>query len=494
MKKLLAKIHQPHWLCILLFVVLLLRIPSFFAPYAYGDEMIYLTLGNGIRHGIPLYSGIFDNKPPLIYLMAALAGNLFWFKTILAFWNIVTIAIFWNLTKALFAKKGKLQKVATIIFALLTTLPLLEGHIVNAELFLIGFTVSAVWLFFSQKHNFKNLFLAGVLFSLASLFKIPAAFDIVAVVIFLLIQGFDEKEKFMAIVKKCLYLILGFAIPIGISLIYFFITGHLKDYVSAAFLQNIGYLSTFRSQDMGKSFLVRNFPLIIRGLIVLVGSLLLFFKRKKLSRPFLFICLWLLFGLFAVALSERPYPHYLIQVVPEIALLLAILFTERSFEQSLTVLPLALTFFIPFYYHYYYYPTASYYLRFLKFSLGITKKEQYLASFGSNVVRNYNIANFLVASSTAKDRIFVVGDDAGIYALSRRLPPIKYVTDYHINDYSSMPKVAKELEVNRPTFIILLPQKSVNITSIIPILRKSYILVSEIDGAEIWKLIQIKKL
>jgi 4-amino-4-deoxy-L-arabinose transferase-like glycosyltransferase len=493
MKKFLAKIHQPKWLCFLLFIVLLLRIPSFFAAYAYGDEMIYLTLGNAIRHGIPLYSGIFDNKPPLLYLMAALAGNLFWFKTLLAFWNIATIIIFWNFTKSLFTGKEKTQKIATIIIAILTTLPLLEGHIVNAELFLICFTISAAWLFMSQKHDFRNLFVVGLLFSLATLFKMPAAFDIVAVVVFLFIQGFNEKEKFLGIIKKCLYLSLGFAVPLGISLIYFFVTGHLKDYVTAAFLQNIGYLSTFRPLDAGKSFLVRNLPLIIRGLIVVIASFLLFIKRKKISQPFLFVCLWLVFGLFAVTLSERPYPHYLIQVVPEISLLLAILFTERSLEQSLTVIPLALTFFIPFYYHYYYYPTASYYFRFLKLSSGIIKKEQYLASFGGNVVRNYNVANFLVASSAPNDKVWVIGDDASIYALSRRLPPIKFVADYHINDYSNMPAIVKEVEANKPAFIVLLPQKSLNITPVIPLLRKSYILVSEVDGAEIWKLRQIPR-
>src|SRR3990167_11385237 len=128
----------PMWMCGLLVLVLILRIPSFFEPYHYGDEMIYLTLGQGVRQGVPLYSGLHDNKPPLLYLTAAIAGNLFWFKAILALWSLITVYGFWKLVNYLYPKKESLHKISTIIFGLLTTLPLLEGNTVNAELFMIG--------------------------------------------------------------------------------------------------------------------------------------------------------------------------------------------------------------------------------------------------------------------------------------------------------------------------------------------------------------------
>jgi len=99
---LLNKIHLPRWIIILLAVVLILRIPTFFEPFSYGDETIYLTLGEGIKQGKVLYKDIHDNKPPLLYILAAIAGNVFWFKTILAFWSLITIVLFWKLAKALF--------------------------------------------------------------------------------------------------------------------------------------------------------------------------------------------------------------------------------------------------------------------------------------------------------------------------------------------------------------------------------------------------------
>src|SRR3990170_5025838 len=172
------KFHTPTWLFFVLSIVFILRIPSFFEPYSYGDEMIYLTLGEAIRRGIPLYSGIHDNKPPLLYIMAAVAGRLFWFKAILAIWHLITVFIFFKLSEIIFPKRKSAQKIATIVFALLTTIPLLEGNIVNAELFMIGPTIMAFYILLSKKLSFRKIFAAGVLFSFSSLFKVPAVFDV----------------------------------------------------------------------------------------------------------------------------------------------------------------------------------------------------------------------------------------------------------------------------------------------------------------------------
>src|SRR3972149_4588656 len=96
------KIHLPAWVVGVLALVFILRIPSFFEPYYYGDEMIYLTLGQGVGQGLTLYKDIHDNKPPLLYLTAAAAGNLFWFKVILTFWSLLTVTFFFKLAKLLF--------------------------------------------------------------------------------------------------------------------------------------------------------------------------------------------------------------------------------------------------------------------------------------------------------------------------------------------------------------------------------------------------------
>src|SRR3990167_489453 len=116
MQSFLQKIHLPTWLVLVLALIFLFRIPSFFEPFYYGDEMIYLSLGEGIKRGLTLYKDVFDHKPPLIYFTAALAGNVFWFRAILAGWMLATTVIFWKLVNTLFAKNEKVVKVAVSVF------------------------------------------------------------------------------------------------------------------------------------------------------------------------------------------------------------------------------------------------------------------------------------------------------------------------------------------------------------------------------------------
>lgn len=480
----LEKFNLPHWLEWLVGGVFLLRVPSFFEPFYYGDEMIYLTLGNAVRHGLTLYKDIHDNKPPLLYLIAAVAGNVFWFKVFLAFASLIAIIFFYKLATAIFEKEKKAM-VATIAFSILTTIPLLEGNIANAENFMIGFTIAGFLVLCIKKYTFKNLFFAGTLFSLAALFKIPAAFEIPVVIVYWLItSGFKDLPK---IAKKTLFIGLGFALPILITFGWYYLQGALSDYVRAAFLQNVGYLSSFRPGDIQKPFIERNGPLLARGAIVLFGTVLLWIKRRSLSREFILATLWVLFALFAATLSERPYPHYLLQVVPAASLLIAILIRGQTIDQVLTIIPLGLLLFVPVYYKSYYYPTFSYYTRFFDFASGKITKNTYLASFDKNAISNYEISDFIAKSTSPDDKIFVWGDSPAIYALTRRIPSFKYTAAYHVIDFSSKNELLKNLVTQKPVFIIIL-NDSPNFSEVTTFLNRNYMLISGGDGSQIWHL------
>lgn len=482
MKSIWQKLHKlgdvlrlpdlPNWIVGILALVLILRIPSFFEPYYYGDEMIYMTLGQGVRQGLTLYRDVYDNKPPLLYLTAAVAGNLFWFKIILAFWNIVTIIFFFKLAKRLF-NSSKSVIVSTSIFAILTTIPLLEGNIVNSELFMIEFTILAFFLLLRDKLNSKMIFFAGTLFGVGALFKIPAAFDAPVIVLYWLITN---PKNWKDIVKNTFILGIGFVTPFFVTFVFYFSQGAFYDYLTAAYLQNLSYIH---------SWTVRDVPVVYRLGVVALGIAILWLFKNKLSKKFIFFCLWTLFALFGVVLSGRPYPHYFIQAVAPVSFLLAIFFTDKTLEQSLTVIPLALAFFVPVYYKFYFYPSASYYQRFINFATQKTSKAAYFNSFAPTVNRNYEIANFLVMSSTTKDKVFMWDPDSPtVYALSRRLPPIKYVAPYHVNDYSNKADIAKQIWINPPKFIILTSNNPY--LELSPLIKQKYLLIQQIGNADIY--------
>ncbi len=400
----------------------------------------------------------------------------------------MSVAFFYKLSAKLFEKNTKAQIVSTSIFAVLTTIPLFEGNIVNSELFMVGFTVIAIYTLLSNNLSSKKIFFAGFLFGIGTLFKIPAAFDLPVIVIYWLIT--NDFKNWSKVFKNTVILGMGFVSPILFTFGWYYMKGALPEYIKAAFMQNVGYLSSFRPGDIQKPFYIRNGPLLIRAAIVLVGSIVLFLLRKKLSKNFILFCAWTLLGLFAVTLSERPYPHYFVQVLAPVSFLFGMFFANKSVEQSLVVIPLALSFFVPVYYKFYYYQTASYYTRFINFAVGRTSKMEYFRGFASTVNRNYKIADFLVTVSSKTDRVFMWdSDSASVYALSRRLPPTKYVADYHIADYSSLSEVAKELSANPPKFIILTsghPFPDVN-----PLLRRNYILINQIENANIYSRIDL---
>lgn len=486
-KRLDEKLDIEVWLCWVLIAVLVLRIPSFLEPYSYGDEMIYLALGEGIRQGLTLYRDIHDNKPPALYILAAISGSLFWFKIVLAFWNMVTIVLFSKLAKILFPKNTKFIKVSTTVFAVLTTIPLFEGNIVNSELFMIGFTIIGFIILLSKSLNFKNLFLAGISFSIGALFKIPSAFDMPVIFAFWLILATRNFGGWIDVFKKSFLVLLGFTVPILLTFIWYFYQGALSEYISAAFFQNIGYLSSFRPGDAEKSFLTKNLPIIIRGLIVLLGFVVLYFKRKSLSAGFVFTSLWVLFSLFAITLSERPYPHYFIQAVPAVSIFLGLLFTNKSLEQSLSIVPLTLAFFVPYFFHFYHYPTIPYYTKFLQFATGKIDKEAYFNTFGGQVNRNYRLAEFMRDSSLSSDSLFVWEDGSALYALSRNLPTIKFVAGYHVKDFSSKTELAQKFESKPPGTIVVFPE-SEPFPEIKELLDKRYMQVSLFSDAYIFRL------
>jgi len=488
-KAFIEKVEPPKWLLVILVICFVLRIPSFFEPYYYGDEMIYLTLGQGIKQGVPLYTGLHDNKPPLIYLVAAMAGNIFWFKVILAFWSLVTIVAFWYLVQKLSPKNTKVTNVSTIVFAIATTLPLIEGNIANAELFFIGTSLLALNLLFVKKVTTKRIFFAGFLFGISTLFKVPAFFDIFSIVFLWLFFAKFSKSGLFSLVKNLLVLFVGFVTPIATTLIWYGFMGGIKEYFTAAFLQNIGYLSSWNSQSATRTpFLVKNKGLVIRGVVTALITLFLFIKRNKLSKEFVFVCLWLVFSLFATTLSERPYPHYLLQSISPAAVLAGMLIAEHSILQVYSIVPLTFFFFVPFYFKFWTYPVFSYYQRFFNFTSGNTTKEQYFETFRGSINRNYEIAKMIKSMTNPNERVFVWGDDASIYALSKRVPPIKYIADYHIKDFSTRDGVIQKLSNSPPKIIVVLPEGG-GFPELKPFLVKMYILLANIKGGEVYKLI-----
>ena len=486
----------PLWMWILLGLVVLLRIPSLFDPFYYGDELIYLTLGEGIRRGLVLYRDIFDHKTPFLYYLAAIAGNVFWFRLILGVWMLITTVLYYKLIQLLFPKNGHIRFFSLLIFAILTTIPLWEGQISNAELFMMLPVIGGMLLLSkllqkkTEPKNFPIITIAasGFLFAIATLFKVPAIFEFGVVFFIAFLVYTQGKIQPLRLLRFITIIGISFLAPLILSGLWFGARGAWEDYLYGGLLINVGYISAFRPDDVQEPFLARNAPLLIRGVILLISLAGLYVYRNKLSKSFLFLSAWLFFGLFAVTLSERPYPHYLIQIAPAFSGLMGLLFAGRTKEQVLTIIPISIAFFAMIYFNFWYYHTHPYYRNFAHYAFGQIDQSEYFNRFDSAVSRNYKISDYIQSQTTTTDPIFVWGDSSHIYAIARRLPPLRYLTSFHINDFYSQERAIQDLSNKMPKIVVILPG-----SPDFPGLRTfldtySYNMTSKIDGAEIWQV------
>ena len=206
-----------------------------------------------------------------------------------------------------------------------------------------------------------------------------------------------------------------------------------------------------------------------------------------MNKNLIFLGLWLIFSLFGATLSERPYPHYLIQVIPAATLLFGFLFSKIKWVgKGLAIFLLLLCFVSYYYFNFWGYPTITYYQNFLDWTTGQKTNEEYLQYFNANLPRNHQIASFIIHHTSPEERVFIWGEDAPcLYALSRRLPPGKYTANYHIKDFNGYQETIEAIESAQPKYIVILDEKD-EFPQLDLILTHHYHPFSTLDGATLF--------
>lgn len=439
--------RYKYWIIIAV-VFLFLRLPSLFEPYWYGDEGIYLTLGQGIRKGLLLYSQTHDNKPPTLYYLAALSQTVFGFRLLLTLVMIPTIFFFYKL--ALYFLSPKLVKISTFIFLILTSIPTLEGNIANAEIFMLLPTVLGVWYFLNASKNIHYI-TSGLLLGIAFTIKVPAFIEVFFLVVwFILVNLPNLKKHFWSLLLKLFLFGFSFLIPILIYFAYFSIKGASSIFLKSALLQNFSYLSSWASGTQTAP--ASSGGLMTRLIFMLIFWLIIYILqfKKIISQKVSFLLFWFGATFFGVLLSTRPYPHYLIQSLPPFCLLIPFLFISKINKAKIVIVTtFILTFILIKKYQFYFYPTLKYYSNFYSFK-STTSYNQF---FGNQVNNNYQIASFIQKNTTSKDKIFIWGDEPYVYALADRLPPGRYTVAYHIVDFNGYQETIDAIKSHPPKFI-----------------------------------------
>ncbi len=419
-----------------LLIALLLRLPSLYEPNWYGDEGIYQVIGQAMAAGRPLYVGIWDNKPPLLYIIYMIFnGDQFWTRLVSLLFMLGAIIVFYFLSRKLF-KKPKSVYTATALFAVLFATPFLEGNIANSENFMLLPILGAMYLALGSR-----IIPAGLLLSAAFLLKIVAIFDLGALLFFFFtILSFKDIKKWFV---KSFLLGVSFVIPIVTTVLFFSITGGLSDFMTATFSQNVSYVGV-------------QWLLFIKLLLLAGFCFAIFLKRKMLSLPQIFIYSWLGFSVFNAFFGGRPWIHYLLVALPAFCLFIAQTFEDKKLRVINIILAIVLLVFFAKNF-WVYGKTLSYYTNFTAFFSSQKTAAEYQNFFDWYVVRDYEVAAYIRQQSKSDDKLFIWGDNAQIYALSKRLPAGRYTVAYHVTFYkSALLETRAVIEREKPIFILAL--------------------------------------
>jgi hypothetical protein len=296
----------------------------------------------------------------------------------------------------------------------------------------------------------------------------------------ILAQG--NKQLYKNLFKKLAVYVIGFLIPVVVTVLYFMMQGALADFMQATFFSNIGYVGYKNNFVISQGFLV------LKLLALFAGVVLVFWKRKIITKSIIFIILWFFFSIFNAFFSGREWTHYLLVLLPSTALLVGLLFERKAKKiifialgSLLILLYCVIVFFkisvgtIG--------KSLQYYQNFALFITNNKSIRAYQEYFDRRVPRDYEIARFIAKNTKPNDVIFIWGNNPQIYVLSNTLPPGKYTVQYHISQSSKgIAETADDLKRTRPKYLILLPG-----TPAFPFYTGTYIHRFNLEGADIYE-------
>lgn len=455
------KIHL--FLVIAIVVFIILRIPSLFEPHWYGDEGIYASIAYALEQGKKLYVDVYDNRLPGIYFLYSLASSEYRqvsMRVLSLIAGIVTLT-------AIYAVGKRLQLKTTLVIALgiatwFLGTPRMEGNIANTENFFLPLTIWGVWFGISQKRF--QLLMAGILFGLAFLIKFPPIFTFFALAMYVF---FSERKIVTDKIIHLLVLGLGFVLPIFAVFTFMFFQGNLKETVQFGLLNNSSYVTEYSNE--GITIL---FKLVGLGVVLFGISVLYFLKR--ISGIFYFLLLLLTFDYFAALFSGRKYEHYLLQVVPALALMSAQLGSYLIGEKGKVLIKIfvlvsaVLLFQIGREIFYMGMGTAlqtkiiTYYKEFTLASLNIHYDPSMPFTFYREPAR-LKISQYVTDKYKTKN-IYFFSDESWIYDYSQINPPTFFVARYH--QYlipNGVERVVSDLRKSQPDVIAV--DKKIEMTS-----------------------------
>ena len=486
----LPQFGRPHVLLgVTLVLTLLLRVPSLVEPPWYDDEGIYAAVAHALSQGAALYRDVADNRPPGMYLIYALLlgssdASVFAVKlgaTAAVLGTQVTLFFIawrlWNVRTAL---------VTALLFGLLSSLPVLEGNLANAEVFMALPIAIAMLL---ALHG--RFFGAGVAMGAAFLIKQIAGVELAALLLAILLFAPEVR-------RSVLLVLAGFLVPTLLTAVGLVLAGVLGDFLYAGFGYYFGYVQ--RETRIPATVIVMKVAL----LMATVAMIWRFAGAQRSTAQFsrTLMPVWLAFGVFGALFTSRPYPHYLLQALPPFLMVVVPAFVAQWHAPlphltvgrmatvsaiAVTTCTLALSIYVPWVRWAAPDRMAVYYENFLKFASGERSLQAYNDTFDLRVNRNVVLQRQIEAITEPGDAVLIWGEEPWLYELADLMPATPFVVSYYAYEVpSGLQHVVARVRQERPR-VVLWTQNKAMFPELRAELDRDYTVVSTVGNALLYQ-------
>lgn len=315
-------IHHSAW-SVLLFIILaiLFRFLSFFKWVIDHDESTYMVIAHQMLQGDIYWKDIIDTKPPGIFLVYGLidliAGNsISVSRLLLAIWIGINA---WMIRDVLFqwTKNVRTATFGGIVYILTLSVYTFYGISPNSELFVSGFSIIALWMIVRFSSLSLSYWIAGLMLGIGICIKQTAAFDALAIGLFVLSKIRYDGATLKETVPKVFIMALMSIIPTLLIAFWYYHHGLFEEWLFHFFEIPGRYAEPI---PIGKrvlfhaEFLLKYFPFTI-----LIG---LYFRQTStiFRNIYLFLITWSVLALISINIPGNPFGHYFIQIIPILAL------------------------------------------------------------------------------------------------------------------------------------------------------------------------------
>jgi hypothetical protein len=224
-------------------------------------------------------------------------------------------------------------------------------------------------------------------------------------------------------------------------------------------------------------------------------------RSRPGQRAFPLVALWTAFALYGALFTARPYPHYLLQAAPPLALLAAGLAKGRDmqwlpnlsrtrwvplFGGAGAALLVLLAIYLPWPSRLSPTRSTEYYWNFLTYAAGFRTQADYHDFFDRRVNRNQALAAFLREHASPNDYLFVWGEEPWLYPLSGLRLGTPYSVAYFAYELpGGLGRIVDALRSNRPTYVVWTLNRAMS-PLVKAELERGYTSLGKIENAEVF--------